>query len=275
MMFNNINQVLKEQFEYRNLIFRMAIFENKGLYQIHYLGSFWQFLSPAIQIAIFWFVFGTIRGGAPVDGTPFFLWLIIGLIPWFFISPTMIQGSNSVYQKVSLVSQMNFPVSLLPSIRIVGNSIQFFVMLAILAVVAFVYGVKPTLYLIQIFYYLISLYVFLFSFTILSSTIATLIRDYQVALQSLMRMLLYLSPILWDMSMITNKFGETGNIILNILKLNPLFYIIEGFRDSILGREWFFENIIYTGYFWALTLFILYFGTKIHIKFRKDFMDYI
>lgn len=274
-MFENIKQVLKEQIEYRDLIFRMAMFENKGMYQIHYLGSFWQFLSPAIQIAIFWFVFGTIRGGAPVDGTPFFLWLIIGLIPWFFISPALIQGSNSVHQKISLVSQMNFPVSLLPSIRIVGNSIQFIVMLCILGLITILYGIKPTIYLVQLIYYLVCLYAFLFSFTILSSTISTLIRDYQVALQSFMRMLLYLTPILWDMSMISEKFGEVGYIIENILKLNPLFYIIEGFRDAILGRAWFFEDIIYTGYFWALIFCILYFGTKIHMKFRKNFMDYI
>src|SRR5690554_2361531 len=118
MMFNNIKQILKEQIDYRHLVFRIAQFENRGMYQTHYLGSLWQFLSPAIQVAIYWFVFGTIRGGAPVDGTPFFLWLLIGLIPWFFISPTLIQGSNSVHQKVTLVSQMKFPVSLLPSIRI-------------------------------------------------------------------------------------------------------------------------------------------------------------
>ncbi|WP_099160087.1 ABC transporter permease [Virgibacillus ndiopensis] len=272
---NSVKQVLKEQLEHRNLIFRMASFELKGMYQIHYLGSFWQFLNPAIQVAIYWFVFGTIRGGAPVNGTPFFLWLIIGLIPWFFISPSIIQGSNSVHQKIGLVSKMNFPVSLLPSIRIVSNSFQFFIMLIILIVIALVYGVEPSLYVIQVLYYLLCLYAFLFAFSLLSSTISTLIRDYQMALQSFMRMLLYVSPILWDTSLITAKFSEVGAVIENFLRLNPLFYIIEGFRDSILGRAWFYQDLVYTGYFWVLTLCLLYFGAKIHIKFRKDFMDYL
>lgn len=274
-MFKSVNQVLKEQFEHRELILRMSVFETKGQYQIHYLGTFWQFLSPAIQIAIYWFVFSTIRGGAPVDGTPFFLWLIIALVPWFFISPTMIQGSNSVYQKIGLVSKMNFPVSVLPMIRIIGNSFQFFVMLAILFIIALFYGVKPSLYNLQLIYYVICLFAFLYAFTLLSSTISTLIRDYQVALQSLMRMLLYLSPILWNTSLITNMFETAGPYIETALKLNPLFYILEGFRDSILGRAWFFEDIIYMGYFWILTFCLLYFGAKIHIKFRGDFMDYL
>lgn len=84
-MKNPVVQVLKEQIDNWDLIYRMALFEIKGMYQIHYLGTFWQFLNPAIQIAIYWFVFGTIRAGSDVDGTPYFLWLIIGLIPWFFL----------------------------------------------------------------------------------------------------------------------------------------------------------------------------------------------
>lgn len=274
-MFNSVKQILKEQIDYRDLIVRMAFFENKGTYQIHYLGSFWQILNPAIQVAIYWFVFGTIRGGGTVEGTPFFLWLIIGLIPWFFISPSIIQGSNSVHQKAGLVAQMNFPVSLLPSIRIIGNSVQFFIMLGLLVLITLVYGIKPSIYIVQIVYYLICLYAFLFAFTILSSTIATLIRDYQVALQSLMRMLLYLTPILWDTSLVVKKFGDIGYTIENFLKLNPLFYIIEGFRDAFLGRAWFFEDIVYMGYFWSLTICILYFGAKVHMKFRSNFMDYM
>ena len=274
-MFNSVRQVIKEQIQHRDLILRMALFETKGQYQIHYLGTLWQFLSPAMQVAIYWFVFGTIRGGAPVDGTPFFLWLIIGLIPWFFISPSLIQGSNSVYQKIGLVSKMNFPVSLLPTIKIISNSFQFFIMMGILVVVALLYGLSPSIYNIQLIYYLICLFAFLYAFSILSSTIATLVRDYQTALQSLMRMLLYLSPILWNTDLITQTFSTAGPLIQNILKLNPLYYILEGFRDSILGRAWFFENLIYTGYFWALTFCLLYFGSKIHIKFRKNFMDYL
>lgn len=274
-MFKSVRQVIKEQFEHRELIVRMASFENKGMYQVHYLGTFWQFLSPAIQVAIYWFVFGTIRGGAPVDGTPFFLWLIIGLIPWFFISPSIVQSSNSVYQKVGLVSKMNFPVSILPTIRIVGNSYQFFIMMVMLLIIALFYGVKPSIYNIQIIYYMICLFAFLFSFSILSSTIATLIRDYQTALQSMMRMLLYLSPILWNIDLITKTFTTMGPLIENILKLNPLYYILEGFRDAILGREWFFNDPIYTLYFWSLTFGILYVGSKIHMKFRKNFVDYL
>jgi teichoic acid transport system permease protein len=266
---NSIKTVLYEQIINIQLIFRLAVFEVKGMYQIHYLGVLWQILNPAIQVSIYWFVFGMgIRGGQPVGDVPFFVWLLVGLIPWFFISPSIIQGSNSVYSKVNLVSKMNFPISVLPTIRIISNSFQLGFMGLMLAIILVIYQVNPGIYILQLPYYLFCLYIFLFSFTLLSSTITTLIRDYQMLLQSLMRMLLYLTPILWD----TSKLPE---IFENLLKLNPFFYIITGFRSTVFGEGWFFEDPVYTLYFWVLTIVILYFGSRIHLKFRDSFVDYL
>lgn len=270
-MFNNILQIFKEQFEYKNLIFRMAKFDIKAMYQIHYLGSLWQFINPLIQVAIYFVVFGVgLRAGSDIGETPFLVWLLLGLIPWFFISPTIIQGSNSIHQKVSLVSKMRFPVSVLPTIKIVGNSFQFFVLFGLMFIIVMIYGIYPSIYILQLPYYLFCLYVFLFAFSILSSTIATLVRDYQTLLQQLMRMLLYLSPILW------NPAGaDVPNWLSNMLKLNPFYYIIEGIRHSFLGGTWFFEDYIYLIYFWLLTFVLLFFGTTIHFRFRKSFVDYL
>ena len=85
-----------------------------------------------------------------------------------------------------------------------------------------------------------------------------------------MRMILYLSPILWD------PMGDrVPDWLGNILKLNPFYYIIEGIRSSFLGGDWFFEDPIYLLYFWTLTFIMLYFGSRMHFRFRKDFVDYL
>ncbi|RCW77405.1 ABC transporter permease [Saliterribacillus persicus] len=269
-MFKVVRQIINEQISHWDLILRMAKFDVKGKYEIHYLGSLWEYINPSIQIAIYWFVFGLgLRQGAPIGDIPFFLWMLMGLIPWFFISPTLLQGSNSVHSKVALVSKMNFPTSVLPTVKIVSNSYKFFTMMAILLIVLIAYGIYPSIYIIQLVYYVICLFAFLFAFTIMSSTLSTLVRDYQMFLQSTMRMLLYLSPILWDTSRLPIPALE------NILKLNPFFYIIQGIRDSLIGGKWFFEDPIYLVYFWMLTFAILFFGSKAHLRFRKNFMDYL
>ena len=266
---NSVGRILKEQSSNFHLILRLSLYDAKSKYQMHYLGAVWQFLGPAIQILLYWLVFGLgIRGGAPVHGIPFFVWLIAGLIPWFFISPSITQGSNSVYARVSLVSKMKFPVSVLPTVTIVSNSFQFIIMMLVMGVIFVIYGINPGWYLLQLPYYLVALFVFLFALTLLTSTISTLIRDFQQILQSLMRMVLYLLPILWDTSKLSHVY-ET------ILKLNPLFYIVQGFRYSLLGYGWFYEDWIYTLYFWVITLLILTAGSILHLKFRNKFIDYL
>ncbi|MFJ8260582.1 ABC transporter permease [Rummeliibacillus sp. NPDC094406] len=266
---NFAGQVLKEQFLHLNLIFRLSLYEEKGKYTMHYLGALWQILNPFIQIGVYWLIFGLgIRKGSPVDGTPFFLWLIIGLVPWLYISRTITQASNSVFAKVNLVSKMHFPVSVLPTIKIVGNSISLIPMLIITIGIALLYGIFSGAYLIQLIYYLICLYFLLFAITLLLSTLTTIIRDVQMMVQSIVRLLMFFLPIVWNVHNFPDFF-------VNILKLNPLFYIIEGFRFSILGGQWFFEDLPYTVYFWSLSILILTVGSFLHIKFRNKFVDYL
>ncbi|OAS88215.1 MULTISPECIES: ABC transporter permease [Metabacillus] len=264
-----VSQVIKEQFSNMHLIFRLAAYETKSKNQMNYLGVLWQILNPVLQVAIYWFVFGLgIRQGTPVGDTPFFVWFLIGLIPWFFISPSIVQGSNSVYAKINVVSKMKFPVSVLPTITIVSNAFNFIIMMLVLGAILVLYQIQPGLYMIQLPYFLISLFIFLFAFTLLCSTISIIIRDFQVAIQSVMRIMFFLLPVLWD----TNRLDP---LYQTILKINPVYYIIEGFRDTLLGRKWFFEDLNYTIYFWSITFLILIIGASIHVKFRDKFVDYL
>lgn len=260
---------MKEQSSNFHLIIRLALYDVRSKYQMHYLGIVWQVLNPATQVLLYWLVFGLgIRGGEPVNGVPFFAWLIVGLIPWFFISPSILQGANSVYSRVSLVSKMKFPVSVLPTITIISNAFQFLIMLAVLGVIFVVYGINPGWNLLQLPYYLFATFTFLFAFTLLASTISAVIRDFQLVLQSVMRMMVYLLPILWDTS-------NLPHIFKTILELNPIYYLIEGFRYSFLGYGWFYEDWLYTLYFWGITGVFLLVGSVLHMKFKHKFIDYL
>ncbi len=262
-------QIIKEQLSNFSLILRLASFDIKGMYQMHYLGVLWQFLNPAIQIGAYWFVFGIgIRSGRPVDDIPFFVWLFVGLVPWFFINPSITQGSNSIYTKVNLVSKMKFPVSVLPTITIMKNMYNFLMMSIILVLILALNKINPGIYLLQLPYYVFALLAFLFSMTLLCSTISVMIRDFQTAINSMIRMLFFLTPIVWNASRLDPQ-------LLNILKLNPIYYLIDGFRNTILFKTWFFEDLGLTFYFWSITLLILFIGSYMHIKFRDKFVDYL
>ena len=100
------------------------------------------------------------------------------------------QGTNSIYSKVNSVSKMNFPVSVLPTIKIVGNSISLIPILLLNSNSINIWYFLWSL-LIPDFYYLIYLYFFLFAITLLLSTLTTIIRDIQMIVQSVVRLLIY------------------------------------------------------------------------------------
>ncbi|MFB6498744.1 ABC transporter permease [Bacillus haynesii] len=274
---NALMKILKEQVTSFPLILRLAAYETKSKYQMNYLGVLWQFLNPLIQMLAYWFVFGIgIRKSSEmvtgIGEVPFIIWMLAGLIPWFFISPTILDGSNSVYKRINMVAKMNFPISSLPSVAIVANLFSYFVMMAIYVIVLLAFGIYPNLQWLEYIYYLFCMIVFMFAFSLFNSTISVLVRDYQFLLQSVTRLLFFLLPIFWDIS---TQLGDKHPALLNVIKLNPLFYIIDGFRNSFLGGSWFFEDATYMLYFWAFTLLLLTVGAVLHMKFRDRFVDFL
>ncbi|AUZ40681.1 ABC transporter permease [Bacillus paralicheniformis] len=270
-------RVLKEQFLSLPLIIRLAAYETKSKYQMNYLGVLWQFLNPLIQMLAYWFVFGIgIRKSSEVvtgvGEVPFIIWMLAGLIPWFFISPTILDGSNSVYKRINMVAKMNFPISSLPSVAIAANLFSYFVMIVVYVIGLLGFGIYPNLHWLEYIYYLFCMIVFMFAFSLFNSTISVLVRDYQFLLQSATRLMFFLLPIFWDIS---TQLGDKHPTMLSVIKLNPLFYIIDGFRNSFFGGDWFFEDVTYTLYFWALTLLILTVGSILHMKFRDKFVDFL
>lgn len=197
---NALFTILREQISSLPLIMRLAVYETKSKYQMNYLGVLWQFLNPLMQMLAYWFVFGMgIRGGQPIAigdmEVPFIIWMLAGLIPWFFISPTILDGSNSVFKRINMVSKMNFPISALPSVVIMSNLFSYFVMMGVYLIVLISYGIYPDAHWLQYIYYLICMIAFMFSFSLFNSTISVLVRDYQFLLQSVTRLLFFLLPI--------------------------------------------------------------------------------
>ncbi|GEK37483.1 MULTISPECIES: ABC transporter permease [Enterococcus] len=268
---NEVAIIIKEQLSNLGIIFRMSKYEEKATYQNNYLGLLWQILNPLIQVGIYYMVFGLgVHGGRTINGVPYIIWMIIGISAWFFISPSIMQASNSIYKQVGLVSKMKFPVSVLPSISIAGQLTNYFWYMMIVITALLLNGVYPTLYWLQYIYYFFSMLVFLYAFGIFNATITTLVRDYHVMLQSIFRLLFYISGAIWNFQ--TRNLPEG---LVKILEINPLYYLIDGFRDSFLSREWFWNKGTYGLIFWSTTLLLLLIGSHIHLKFRAKFVDYI
>lgn len=153
-------QILKEQAQHFRKIARIARYDQRAVYQSHYLGMIWEVLSPTLQVLIYYFVFGIrMNGAASMDaGVPYIVWMLAGVIPWFFISAIIVSGANSIYSNLTMVSRVKFPMSILPSITIFKSLYSYATMLVILLGFLLVNHIFPTIYWTQ-FFLLLPMYV--------------------------------------------------------------------------------------------------------------------
>ena len=90
--------IIKEQFQHLGMIFRMSRYEDKATYQSHYLGLAWQILNPAIQVGIYYLVFGVgMNGNRKIDGVSFFVWMLMGITAWFYTNASILGASCLLY----------------------------------------------------------------------------------------------------------------------------------------------------------------------------------
>ncbi len=266
--------VLLEQFKNFRVINRLAKYDEKSNFQAHFLGAIWQILDPAINIAIYWFVFGTILyGGRLIDNYTYIVWLLPGFIAWQFMRSEILGASKSMVQRVQMVSKMRFPVSTIPSMTLANQLINYWWMLGISVAIMLLYGVRPSVYWIQFVYYFICMIAFLYAMGLLTSTITVVVRDFHTLLNSAMQLMFWVSGTIFNFR--ANAVMVNHPYIMKIIEINPFYYVINGMRDAFLGRAWFFNDVKAVIIFWSITLIIWIVGSHIHLKFRSRFVDYI
>ncbi|GAA0604836.1 teichoic acids export ABC transporter permease subunit TagG [Virgibacillus siamensis] len=269
--------VIKEQVKHFYLIKRLSIYEMKNRNQSNYLGMAWELINPGIQMLIYWFVFGALRDRDDVHVAPgvepnFLFWLLGGFIVWIFFFKSTIDGSKSIYSRLKLLSKMNFPMSIIPNLAIFS---RFYIHLMLLGIVIIIFhfaGYFVNIYYLQLIYFMFASYCFIFALSLIISTLSTIIRDVHMFLSSTLRMALYFSGVLWPFS-ILDRFPD---FVPELMKLNPIYYLISGYRAALFGTEWYFiTNWEYTLLFWAVTIILFLIGAKIHVKFRRHFIDFL
>lgn len=254
------------------------IYKNKGLlvnlikndfksrYLQNHLGILWVFIQPTITILIFWFVFQVGFKSAPMENVPFVLWLIAGMIPWFFITEALGSGTNAVLDNSFLVKKIVFRVSLLPIVKIASALlVHIFFIFFMLGMFLF-YNFMPSVYWLEIIYYLFSSIILLLGLTWMTSSIVIFFRDLGQLIGMAIQFGFWLTPIFWKLDMVPEKYRW-------IFELNPAYYITQGFRDALIGHVWFWDKLGETIIFWIITGVFFVGGAIVFRKLRPHFAD--
>lgn len=262
----NFYYFLHDIWKSRWLIIELTKKDFQSRYLGSYLGILWAFIQPFITVLIFWFVFQVGFKSMPVDNFPFILWLVAGLVPWFFISDGVASATNSITENSYLVKKVVFRVSVLPIIKLMSALVIHAFFICVIFIMYLIYGYKPTIYSIQILYYLFASIVLVLGISWITSSLVVFLKDVGQVVAMLIQFCFWITPIFWTIKMVPEQYKL-------IILVNPLYYIIEGYRNSLIYHKWFWEDGFLMGYFWTFTLIVFVIGAIMFKKLRPHFAD--
>jgi len=265
---------LHEVWESRKLIWKLSKNDFKKRYAGSYMGAVWGFAQPVVTVLMYYLVFDKIFGnkgemlrtGVTV---PFVLFITAGLVPWFYFSEALSHGTMALLEYSYLVKKVVFKISILPIIKIIAATFTHLFFLLLAYILAVVYGFTPSVYSIQILYYGLCLMLLVLGLCYSTCAIVVFFKDLSQIIGIGLQIGMWATPILWNLDSLQNK------TVVTLLKINPMVYIVNGYRNAIYGTEWFFEDPWYTLYFWVLTLGLFALGTFVFKKLKVHFADVI
>ncbi len=257
---------LRDIFRNKKLLIDLAKNDFKSRYINNYLGILWAFVQPATMIAIFWFVFQVGFKSMPVDNFPFILWLMAGMVPWFFFAESLQTATQSILSNSFLVKKVVFRVSLLPIIQIISAlTIHIFFILVLFGMFLY-YGYSPTIYWLQIPYYVFCTIILVLGITWMTSSIVVFFRDMGQIIAMVVQFGFWLTPVFWSMKILPEKYHS-------IIEYNPAYYIVEGYRDSLIYNTWFWEKSALSIQYWSIAMIFFFVGAIVFRKLRPHFAD--
>jgi len=257
--------IAQDVFLNRRIIFELTRREFKILYGNKYLGFIWALLEPVAMMLIMVLVFTYLRNRA-MDDYPFPVYLLSGVIGFDFFNKSLTRATQSIKSYAYIVRRGHFRMSLLPLVNIVFNFQTHLIILIISACIFAFLGVYPSWYWLQLPYYFFASSMLLIGITWITSSLVVFILDIQYIINILMRTLFFLTPIFWQISMFPKKFAI-------ILKLNPMYHIVEGYRSCFLYHKPFWSDMYSFTAFWIFTLAMLLIGGYVFRRLRPHFDD--
>lgn len=258
-----------ELYQNRHLIWKLSKNDFKKRYAGSYLGAVWALAQPVVTVVMYYIVFNIIMPQRVPSGSvevPFVLFLTAGLVPWFYFSEALANGTNALLEYNYLVKKVVFKISILPIIKIIAATFIHVFFVAILLVLAALCGYFPTIYTLQIIYYSFCMFVFVLALAYSTCAVVVFFKDLSQIINIALQIGMWATPILWNINDVSEKW-------VSILKLNPLVYIVNGYRSAIYEKEWFFRDFFSTMYFWIVTVVLFGIGALVFKRLKVHFAD--
>lgn len=248
------------------LIKQLAIRDFRNRYSGSILGLFWAIFQPLAMMSILWFVFAYGLKAGPQKEVNFVCWFFTANIAWNFFQEAVSSTTQVYLEYAYLVRKVNFRLVLLPIVKIISALALHAIFICIVMVILLFNHIAPRWEWLQIIYYAGSLVVLLLGLGWLLASLNVFMRDVAQIVSIFLQFGFWLTPIVWNQSALPERWHS-------IINLNPLFYITEGYRNSLLYGRPFWENWLAGIYYWTVTFLIFCLGLFVYRRLRRHFAD--
>lgn len=265
-------ETIKEIITRRGLILELAKADFKKQFAGSYFGLAWAFIQPMVTVLIYVVIFGIgFKAAAPIDGVSYALWLVSGIVPWFFFGDALNNGTRSLQEYSYLVKKVVFQVEILPVVKMISSMMVHMAFIVILFILSLCYGGFPTIYWIQVIYYSFATFALALGLVYLTSAVNVFFKDMAQVVGICLQFGMWLIPIMWNLEQFKNS--SFYPLLTQVVKFNPMNYPVQGYRDSMVLNNWFFERPLTTLYFWGVVFVLFFIGNKIFRRLRPHFSD--
>lgn len=257
----------------RKLVANLAKNDFKKRFAGSYLGIVWAFVQPIITVVVYWFVFqkalnvGTQSTKVGLS-VPYVLWLVAGLVPWFYFSDLLATGTSVLMEYSYLVKKVVFNISVLPVVKAISNIYVHVFFVGFTITLYLVYGYFPSLLTFQMIYYSFAMMMLGLGIIYITSAVCVILKDLAQIVAIILQVGVWVTPIMWNIDAMT-----LSPKVQFVLKLNPMYYIITGYRDTLINGIGFWEHPGETVYFWIVTVILMLLGSYTFKKLRIHFAD--
>src|SRR5574344_1848739 len=220
--------MLKELYQYRELLKTNVKKEIRGKYKGSFLGVLWSFVNPLLMTLVYAIVFPYILKNGQDHYVTF---LIIGILPWNWFTTVLNQGTNTILVNGGIIKKVYFPREILPLSVVVSGLVNFLISCLIMFIFIICSGIGFSLQLLWLPVIIIIEFLLLLGLIFITSAIDVYIRDAEYIINFIVMMLFYGTPVLYNASIFE------GSKIYWLIKLNPMATIISSYRDILFYKQ--------------------------------------
>ncbi|SKB51860.1 teichoic acid transport system permease protein [Lachnospiraceae bacterium] len=257
---------IRKIYSEKDLIVLLAKNDLKSRYAGSAFGLIWAFVQPLMTILVFWIVYEVGFRAVPVENVKFIQWFVPAYISWIFFADAVANASNCLREYSYLVKKMRFPIEILPIIKVLASFVVHLFFVVLMFVIYIFYGYSFSLMNIQLLYYSFALICLLFGVAWLTSALSVFLKDFTQIISIILQLGFFMVPIFWNSA-------DMGKNVVFFLKFNPCYYIVQGYRDTMLTGKFFGDEPWQTAYYWLVTVLLYFVGTKLFNGVRRHFAD--